>query len=109
MIHISLTPGAKASSICKGRLFNAGFGVSVDRDLIDTVFPQLTAEEIALYMVLLRYNDVKGEKDTPTLEAIQTKHFPNWSKELFDKTLSALKTVIVNDTYLVRIRTADEN
>lgn len=108
MIHVTLTPGAKASSIRKGRLFNAGFGVNVDRDLIDTVFPQLSAEEIALYVTLLRYNDVKGEKDTPQLSDIKTQHFPNWSQEQFDKTLSNLKTVIVNDTYLVRIR-ATEN
>lgn len=108
MIHISLTPGAKAQSICKGRLFNAGFGVSVDRDLIDTIFPQLSAEEIALYVVLLRLNDVKGEKDTPLMEEVWAKYFPNWSKETFNKVLSSLKTIIVNDNYLVRIRNQAE-
>lgn len=108
-MNIVLTPGAKASSLKKGRLFNADFGVSVDRDLIDQVFPKLSPSEIALYVTLLRYNDVKGEKDTPTIEEIRSKHFPEWSDDLFDQALSDLKSVFVNNSPLVRINTLGED
>lgn len=103
-MHITLTPGARAMNLKKGRRFNSCLGVSIERETIDQVFKHMSPPEIAIYVVLLRYADVQGEQDTPTLSEIKEKHFPDWAEEVFETNLSLLKSVTVNDEPLVRIR-----